>query len=125
HFDALEFRKAAAELRAIWVTGNEYLQETAPWAVFKEDPARAAAIIRFALNLTRVYAILSRPFIPDASDRILEALGCEDDALAWPEDRIKSFNRLAVGHAFTVPANQFDKITDEARDEMAARFAGA
>ncbi|MBY8974736.1 methionine--tRNA ligase [Rhodobacteraceae bacterium NNCM2] len=125
HWEAIEIRKAAAELRAIWVAGNEYLQEAAPWSVIKTDEARAAAIIRFALNLMRLYAILSRPFIPDASDKILAALGLSEQAEDWPVDMIKSFNALPVGHSFEVPENLFDKITDEARDDMAAKFAGA
>ncbi len=124
HWEAVEFRKAAAELRAIWVAGNEYLQEAAPWAVFKSDPEAAAAVIRFALNLARLYAILSRPFIPDASDRMLAALGAADDAEAWPVDKEAAFAALAPGHAFTVPENLFEKVTEEAREEMSARFAG-
>src|SRR5699024_8475334 len=40
--ESIEVRKAAAELRAIWVLGNEYLQTAAPWATFKTDPDRAA-----------------------------------------------------------------------------------
>ena len=43
--EAIDIRKAAAELRGIWVAGNEYLQEAEPWAVFKTDPEQAAAII--------------------------------------------------------------------------------
>ena len=31
HHEALEFRHAAAETRAIWARANAYLQETAPW----------------------------------------------------------------------------------------------
>jgi methionyl-tRNA synthetase len=31
---------------------------------------------------------------------------------------------LPDGHAFNVPDNLFDKITDEQRDEWAERFAG-
>ena len=72
--DKIEVRKAAAELRAIWVLGNEYLQSAAPWAVYKEDPDRAATIVRLALNLIRVYAVVSEPFIPDASVTMLGAL---------------------------------------------------
>ncbi len=65
--DAIEVRKAAAELRAIWVAGNEYLQAAAPWSTFKTDPEQAAMQIRLALNLIRLYAVLSAPFIPDAA----------------------------------------------------------
>ncbi|MCL5778022.1 methionine--tRNA ligase [Limibaculum sp. FT325] len=124
HWEAMEIRKAAAELRAIWVAGNEYLQTAAPWSVIKEDAARAGAIIRVALNLVRLYAILSRPFIPDASDTMLRALGAEADAEAWPGDIAEALRALPAGHAFTVPENLFSKITEDARAEMAARFAG-
>ncbi|MBK0398602.1 methionine--tRNA ligase [Limibaculum sp. M0105] len=125
HWEAMEIRKAASELRAIWVAGNEYLQTAAPWTVVKEDPARAAAIIRFALNLIRLYAILSRPFIPDASDAMLEALGSEADSERWPDDVPGALGTLPAGHPFTVPDNLFSKITEDQRAEMAARFAGS
>ncbi len=35
--EAMEVRKAAAELRGIWVVGNEYLQAAAPWSAIKTD----------------------------------------------------------------------------------------
>ena len=124
HWDAFELRKAAAETRAMWVEGNEYLQHAEPWTVFKTDPDRAAAIVRFALNLARLYAIVSRPFVPDASDTILKAFDIPDQALDWPTDMTAALQALPPGKAFAVPDNLFSKITDEAREEMAARFAG-
>ncbi|MDF0599154.1 methionine--tRNA ligase [Psychromarinibacter sp. C21-152] len=122
HMEAIDIRKAAAELRAIWVAGNEYLQEAAPWAVFKEDPDRAAAIIRFSLNLARFYAVLSEPFIPDASATLLKALKAED--AAWPQDVDAALSALPAGHAFDVPENLFRKITDDERAAWQERFAG-
>ena len=74
HMDAMEVRKSASELRAIWVAGNEYLQAAAPWVTFKEDPEQAAAQIRLALNLIRLYAVLSAPFIPDAAEDLMKAM---------------------------------------------------
>lgn len=124
-WEAVEIRRAAAELRGIWVEGNEYLQRTAPWAVIKEDEARAAGIIRCALNLVRLYAILSRPFVPDASDTMLRAFGIEDQALDWPDDVAAAMEALQPGHEFTVPDNLFMKIDEDMREKMAARFAGA
>lgn len=121
HMDAIEIRKAAAELRAIWVVGNEYLQAAAPWSVIKEDEARAAAIIRFSLNLVRLYGILSAPFIPDAADAILKAM--RTDA-AWPKSATDVSAALPAGHEFDVPDNLFAKITDDQRDEWAAKFSG-
>jgi methionyl-tRNA synthetase len=122
HMDAIEIRKASAALRALWVMGNEYLQEAAPWSAFKEDPAQAAMQIRLALNLIRLYAILSTPFIPDASATMLAAMQDEDDS--WPGSVAEAVTRLQPGHAFTVPENLFAKITDDQRAEWQEKFAG-
>ncbi len=122
HMGAVDVRKAAAELRAIWVAGNEYLQSAAPWSTFKEDPETAAAQVRLGLNLIRLYAVLSAPFIPSTSARMMEAMQTSDDT--WPSDVAAALSHLSAGHAFSVPEVLFAKITDEQREEWQARFAG-
>ena len=122
HMQAMEIRKAAGELRALWVAGNEYLQATQPWAVFKTDPDRAAAVIRLSLNLIRFYAVLSAPFIPDASATMLAALKTDDDS--WPDDLQTALTTLPAGHAFEVPEVMFAKITDEQRAAWQEQFSG-
>ncbi len=123
HMEAIELRKGAQELRAIWVAGNEYLQAAAPWTAVKTDPDRAAAITRFALNLVRLYAVLSRPFLPDASEAMLKALRLQQ--ADWPEDVGAALAALPAGHGFETPEVLFAKIDDASREAMAARFAGA
>ncbi len=120
--DAMEVRKAAIELRAIWVAGNEYLQAAAPWSVVKTDPDAAQAMIRLALNLIRVYAVLSRPFIPDAAEAMMAALHSDD--WSWPEDMAHAIRTLPAEHAFDVPENLFRKVTDEERADWQQRFSG-
>ncbi len=120
--DQMEVRKAAAELRAIWVVGNEYLQSAAPWSAVKTDPARAEAMIRLSLNLIRLYAILSQPFIPDAAQAMMSAMGSDD--WSWPTDAGAALRALPPGHTFAVPENLFRKITDEERAEWQQKFAG-
>ena len=122
HMEAMEVRKAAGELRAIWVAGNEYLQAAAPWAAFKEDPARAAAIVRLSLNLIRLYAVLSEPFIPDASATMLAAMNA--DGADWPASVGDALAALEPGHGFSVPDVLFAKISDEDREGWQERFAG-
>ncbi|MEL7389792.1 MAG: class I tRNA ligase family protein, partial [Pseudomonadota bacterium] len=122
HMEAIEVRKSANELRAIWVAGNEYLQAAAPWAVFKENPEQAAMQIRLALNLIRIYAVLSAPFVPDAAKTMLEAMKTEDTA--WPEDVKQALSTLTAGHEFAVPDVLFAKISDEEREGWQQKFAG-
>lgn len=122
HMQAMDVRKAATELRGIWVAGNEYLQSAAPWTVFKTDPEAAAAITRLSLNLVRLYAVLSEPFIPDAAASMLA--GMQTENRAWPGDVATALQALPPGHAFTVPEVLFRKITDEERADWAERFAG-
>ncbi|MDT8854109.1 methionine--tRNA ligase [Paracoccaceae bacterium Fryx2] len=119
---AMEVRKAAIELRAIWVAGNEYLQAAAPWTVVKTDPEAAQAMVRLALNLIRFYAVISRPFIPDASATMMQAMGSDD--WTWPADMASALSVLPAGHEFTVPEVMFAKITDEQRVDWQARFSG-
>ena len=119
---AMEVRKSAAELRALWVLGNEYLQEAAPWSTFKTDPDTAAAQVRLALNLIRLYAVVSQPFIPDAAQAMMAAMGSDD--WSWPDDVAQGLGTLQAGHGFATPEVLFAKITDEQREDWQTRFAG-
>jgi len=120
--DGTEVRKAAAELRAIWVLSNEYLQDAAPWATFKTDPDTAAMQTRMGLNLIRLYAVLSAPFIPFTADAMLAAMRSGDRD--WPGGIAAALTVLPPGHAFDVPEVLFAKITDEQRAEWEERFKG-
>lgn len=120
--DAMEVRKSAQELRAIWVAGNEYLQAAAPWATIKEDPETAAMQIRLGLNLIAFYATLSAPFIPDAAQKMNAALRI--NKAQWPGSASEALDTVPAGQSFTVPENLFAKISDEDRQAWQERFAG-
>ena len=122
HMEAVDVRKSAAELRAIWVLGNEYLQSAEPWAIFKDDPNAAAATVRMSLNLIALYGQLSEPFIPDASEILQSAMG--QDRPPWPESITDTLEQLKAGDVFTVPDNLFTKITDEQRLTWNKKFSG-
>jgi methionyl-tRNA synthetase len=123
--EQMEFRKAAAELRAIWVAGNEYLQIAAPWTAIKADHAKAAVGVRTGLNAAALFAILAQPFIPDAAKTVLDALGVLDANRTWPQARDKSlWEALPRGHRFAPPDVLFKKIEDADVAAWSARFGG-
>ena len=128
YMEAMEIRKSSRELREIWAAGNQYLQEAAPWAEFKVNQEMAAARIRLALNLVRLYAVLSAPFIPDTSATLLRAMNVSDghwsDGMDDPVGLEMELRILKAGHVFTVPDTLFAKIGDEQRIEWQKRFSG-
>lgn len=123
--EAIEVRKSAQALRALWVVGNEYLQEAAPWTAIKTDRDRAAVIVRTALNLAALYARVSAPFIPFAAEKIGEAFQLPWPP-AWPTtDAAAELSSLPVGLPVRAPEVLFRKIEDEQIAEWTARFGGA
>ncbi len=124
--EQMEFRKAAAELRAIWVAGNEYLQVAAPWTAIKTDPTKAAVGVRTGLNAAALFAILAQPFIPDAAAQVLNAFGVPKEKRTWPDPADASvWDALPRGMAFTPPDVLFKKIEDADVAAWAERFGAA
>ena len=81
HLDALEFRKAAAALRALWAEGNLYLEQTEPWKTIKVDRDRTACTLRTALGLVLAHSVASAPFVPATAERLRAAF---PDAVGVP-----------------------------------------
>jgi methionyl-tRNA synthetase len=123
-FEAIEIRKTAQSLRALWVLGNEYLQEAAPWTAIRTDPARAAVVVRTALNLAALFARVSAPIIPFAAEAIADALG-EPYPPSWPgPDLAAELARLPAGRKIATPPVLFRKIEDAEVAEWTERFRG-
>ena len=121
--EAMEFRKAFTELRAIWVAGNEYLQIAEPWKKIKEDEAAAAASVRCGLNLIALFATLSRPVIPFTADKMFAIFDLDPNAAAqWPSSASDALSRFKGGEAFTTPDVLFQKIEDEQIEEWRQQF---
>ncbi|MBT2418629.1 methionine--tRNA ligase [Streptomyces sp. ISL-22] len=125
HMEALQFRKAAAALRALWSAGNSYLEEKAPWLEIKTDKDGAALTLRTAMNLIHLYAVVSEPFIPTTAAAMRQAFSLKDDTATWVSaDEAKSLDAVPAGTPFTVPPVLFAKLTDEDLEAYKERFGG-
>lgn len=125
HMAAMQYRRSADELRAIWALGNNYIAHNQPWTVVKTDPDRAACILRTCINLVRLYAVLAWPIIPESSGRLLACLGLDETQPDWPSRPVaEELDTLKPGHAFEVPPPLFQKIADEKVAELIERYGG-
>ncbi|MEW1828468.1 methionine--tRNA ligase [Streptomyces sp. NPDC088196] len=123
--EALQFRKAAAALRALWSAGNSYLEEKAPWLEIKTEPEAAALTLRTAMNLIHLYAVVSEPFIPSSSAAMRAAFALPADTATWvSREEAKSLSAVPAGTPFTVPPVLFAKLTDEDLETYKERFGG-
>ncbi len=81
-------------LEALWTVvraANVYVDAQAPWKLATEDPKRMQTVLYTLAETIRHLAILTQPFMPAASGRIL-------DQLAVPAGA-RSFTALGSGHA--------------------------
>jgi methionyl-tRNA synthetase len=124
HLDAVSFRKAMAELRAIWAAGNVYLADVEPWKLVESDRPRAAAIVRTAINLVRLFAVLSEPVMPETCARVFEALALPAEERRWPQSIEAELRTLGAGRPIQSIDVLFRRLTDDEISEWTSRFAG-
>lgn len=113
-----------AILNAIWkVVGdtNRYFAGQAPWALRKTDLARMETVLWTTAEVLRVVGILTQPFIPLASEKLLDLLAVPADqrtfAHATPDFALKS------GTALPAPTALFPRYVEEAEDGKAGEGA--
>lgn len=126
YLDELEFRKATAELRAIWAEANNYIAASEPWTVIKQDQERAETILRLCLNLIRIMAVLSAPLIPDTANKIMQKFGlsCADFPCLANFDIAKEMQALPAGHEFCTGEALFERIAAEKIPELQQKYGG-
>ncbi len=120
----LEFRKAADTLCSLWTVGNQYIDVQAPWSLFKQDPDQAAMVIRTCINLIRIYAIASAPFIPFTAKIVFDALQLSEAERHTPLAAVVDFSVLQPHRAFDVPPPLFQKLDDARIEELRSQFGG-
>jgi len=76
--DDVAFQRALEVLMVFVDRVNKYIDETAPWSLFKEGKTeRLARVLYNVFESLRLIALHFSPFCPDSSQRMWEALGQE------------------------------------------------
>ena len=108
-----EYRMADAvdAVMALAKRSNKYIDETAPWALAKndEDKARLGTVLYNLLECIRYIAVLISPFMPDTAAEIAKQLNC--DVLSY--DSLGNFGALKVSEKVGEPKVLFSCIDSE------------
>jgi len=96
--DNLTIPQALAEIFAVIQRANKYIDETAPWALAKDEAQkpRLESVLYHLCEALRCCGILLNAYLPTTAPRILEQLGLGAGALAF--DAV----RYGVEESFTV-----------------------
>ena len=78
----LVFHDALETVWRVIRAANAYIDQAAPWALRKTDPARMADVLALLADVIRTVAIVLTPFMPDSMARMLDQLGADARTLA-------------------------------------------
>ena len=90
---------------------NKYIDETAPWALAKDESQkeRLGTVLYNLLEGIRFIAVLISPFMPDTSKAIIDQLSCD----VTDYDSLASFGGLKAGTTVKTPTPLFVRIDAE------------
>ncbi len=66
---------------------NRFLEKSAPWKTIKTNKQDTGAVLRSALEIIYLSAVLLKPVMPKKMDQLLKSLACPDE---WPVENFQS-----------------------------------
>ncbi|MDT7953256.1 MAG: class I tRNA ligase family protein, partial [Acetobacteraceae bacterium] len=106
--ERLALGDALEEVWKVIRAANAYVDQQAPWALRKTDPARMAAVLRVLVDTLRVIATVLTPFMPGSMARMLDQLGIPQDA----RDLASLETALPAGIALPPPQGVFPRFVE-------------
>ncbi|MDR1420444.1 MAG: methionine--tRNA ligase [Treponema sp.] len=100
---------------------NKRFQDTEPWRLRKDDPPRAAVVIRELALVVRDMAVLTGPYMPDAAAKIASFFGLVPEKdLSWED-----LGRAGKMDGTVTSEVLFAKLEDEKIGELRNRYSGS
>ena len=120
------FQNALAEVFKLISRTNKYIDETAPWALGKDETkkARLATVLYNLLEALRVSAALLSPFMPDSCQKIAEQIGASAEDVSY--ENAAKYGVLPQNVTVHKGATLFPRIDMQKElEELAAQQAAA
>jgi methionyl-tRNA synthetase len=103
-----QIHQALNAIFAVVAEANRYFAGEAPWALAKTDPARQKTVLYVTAEVIRQIGILTQPFMPEASAKLLDLLALPADARNFAS----LATRLATGSQLPPPAPVFPRYIE-------------
>lgn len=107
--EGVQLKAGIREVMRLAQTGNQYVDEQAPWALVKTDRARCATVLNVCLQLVKGLAVLIQPFLPFGAQKLWAALG-ERGSVATASWSSAPVDGVHVGHKLEEPKILYQKI---------------
>ncbi|WP_316348137.1 methionine--tRNA ligase [Desulfuromonas acetoxidans] len=108
----LAFNKALLSIWELISSANKYIDDTAPWALAKDEAQkeRLGTVMYNLLEAVRLVGLMVAPFLPDTGKRIMEILGQDSDNLML--DGQDQWGGLQAGTAIEKAPPMFPRIEE-------------
>lgn len=110
--DAQTFHEALEAIWSVVRAANAYVDAQAPWKLRKEHPARMGTVLYVLAETIRRLAILTQPFMPGASGKLLDQLAVDPG-----KRNFAAFSTaLTAGTALPEPEGVFPRYVEPEAD---------
>ena len=126
NMDKMELSLSIKKVWAFISRANKYIDETAPWALAKDETKKqelANVMYNLAESLRHISVLIS-PFMPVTAERIWQQLNLPGKFADVQLDDIKAWGGIAGGHKVGTPEQLFPRIEVE-KDEAPAKEKAA
>ena len=115
-YDRADLRDAFRAVFELTSLGNKAFQDGEPWRMRKENPEKAATLIRTLINLIHDAAVVAAPVLPATAEKIAAMIGVTK--LEWKNLRKTDIRTVHPAEILFVP------LEDDRIAELRARYAG-
>jgi methionyl-tRNA synthetase len=77
--NTLGFNQALDSIWELVTRSNKYIDENAPWKLFKQDKNRLTTVIHNQVEILRIITIFILPFMPGIAEKMWQQLGMKDE----------------------------------------------
>lgn len=124
-FEQRRFHTAVEDIRSLLAATDRYINDMEPWRLARDEEKRAdlSRVLRTALEVVRIAAVLLSPIMPVKAREILTYLG-DDRPLdgSVPFEGLAGWGGLGIGHVLGEVPRLFPRIDEKKLEEVMAQM---